>query len=220
MSTCPEKDIHSLYIDNEIPLSHLTDYESHVNSCQTCINDLQKYKTLHSLLQADSASLNISQERLDDSFQKLQAKLHYSNTINNTKTFRPVNLSWVATAAAVLLLALVIPIRTISTDKVTVPQNNPINIASSVLNNSISTVSMPYAGNYKAKRLNNSGIYSASTLPTIYDDNIYSTEDVFRPDFSEQEQISVKITLSNIGQIPITTEFSVPLRYNIVGSEQ
>ncbi|MBO5236771.1 MAG: hypothetical protein J6B32_06655 [Spirochaetaceae bacterium] len=219
MSTCPEKDIHSLYIDNEIPLSHITEYESHVNNCQTCIKDLQKYKNLHSLLQEDSASINFSKEHLEDSFQKLQAKLHYSNTITQTKAFKPVNLSWVATVAAVLLLALVIPIKNTSTKKSSVPQTQPINIASSVFNNAISTVSMPYVGNTHKKQIKSEGIYSASRVPTIYEENIYSTEDVFRPDFTEKEQISVKITLSNLGEIPITTEFSFPMRY-IIGSDQ
>ena len=33
MSTCPEKDIHSIYVDGELPENYIKQYESHLSSC-------------------------------------------------------------------------------------------------------------------------------------------------------------------------------------------
>ena len=36
MSTCPEQDMHSVYLDGELPQKYALDYESHLTSCQRC----------------------------------------------------------------------------------------------------------------------------------------------------------------------------------------
>ena len=41
MSTCPENDIHSLYLDNELPLSYREEYEAHIKSCPKCAKKLE-----------------------------------------------------------------------------------------------------------------------------------------------------------------------------------
>ena len=34
MSTCPTKEIHSLYLDNELPQNHKEEYEAHIAGCE------------------------------------------------------------------------------------------------------------------------------------------------------------------------------------------
>ncbi|MBP5452686.1 MAG: zf-HC2 domain-containing protein, partial [Treponema sp.] len=46
MSTCPEKDIHSIYLDNELPAAYVADYEAHVESCPECKAQLEKLRML------------------------------------------------------------------------------------------------------------------------------------------------------------------------------
>ena len=82
MSTCPEKDVHSLYLDNELPPAYIGQYEEHIASCADCRAKLERLKKLHALLSQDSATLTKSQEELDQSFNRLQAKLSYSRTIS------------------------------------------------------------------------------------------------------------------------------------------
>ena len=42
MSTCPTNEIHSLYLDNELPQAHKEQYEAHIASCEKCKASLEK----------------------------------------------------------------------------------------------------------------------------------------------------------------------------------
>jgi hypothetical protein len=44
MSFCPTKDIHSIYLDNEMPEIYKAEYESHVATCKKCQQELNKIK--------------------------------------------------------------------------------------------------------------------------------------------------------------------------------
>ncbi|MCQ2240662.1 zf-HC2 domain-containing protein [Treponema sp.] len=79
MSTCPENDIHSLYLDGELPEKFMAEYEAHVASCPKCSAKLEKLTELQGFIHEDSNSYVFSQKQLDDSFARLQAKMSYSN---------------------------------------------------------------------------------------------------------------------------------------------
>ena len=36
MFTCPTNEIHSLYLDNELPQNYVAEYEAHIVSCEKC----------------------------------------------------------------------------------------------------------------------------------------------------------------------------------------
>ena len=74
MFTCPEKDIHSIYLDGELPEEYKVKYESHVKTCQKCQAELSKLKMVHEILKKDSISLNDDWDdsRLESSYEKLQ----------------------------------------------------------------------------------------------------------------------------------------------------
>ena len=44
MSTCPEKDLHSIYLDGELPEEFLKEYENHVAGCEKCKAELEKLR--------------------------------------------------------------------------------------------------------------------------------------------------------------------------------
>lgn len=111
MYTCPEKDIHSLYIDNELPQTYIADYENHIASCEKCRRELESLKSMRAAFEADSKSLDFSKKDLDDSFARLQAKMSYSSNVQKKKTFvldlKP--LSYVAIGAAAALALVILP---------------------------------------------------------------------------------------------------------------
>ena len=47
MFTCPEDDIHSIYLDNELPPNFVAEYEAHVASCPKCKAKNEKFKKIH-----------------------------------------------------------------------------------------------------------------------------------------------------------------------------
>ena len=83
MSTCPENDIHSVYLDGELPEEFLQEYEAHVASCPECSKKLEALTRLKGFVHEDSASIVFSQKNLDDSFARLQAKMSYNNFKKN-----------------------------------------------------------------------------------------------------------------------------------------
>lgn len=78
MSTCPENDLHSLYLDGELPEEFIAEYEAHVASCPKCSAMLEKLTELKGFIHEDSSSISFTQKQLDESFARLQAKMSYS----------------------------------------------------------------------------------------------------------------------------------------------
>lgn len=83
MSTCPENDIHSVYLDGELSEEFIAEYESHVASCPECSAKLEKLTRISGILREDARSVVFSGKELDDSFARLQAKMSYSSFKKN-----------------------------------------------------------------------------------------------------------------------------------------
>ena len=57
MYTCPTDDIHSIYLDGELPDIYRKEYEAHIKICSECEKKLQKLQTLQNLFKSDSRML-------------------------------------------------------------------------------------------------------------------------------------------------------------------
>ena len=115
MFHCPENDIHSIYIDGELPQNFVKDYEAHVASCQKCRAKLEKLKKIRAALSADSDSIVVLDDFKAKSFERLQSRMRFSRVVKDAEPSR--NIVRVGqfvplAAAAALLLALVLPAKT------------------------------------------------------------------------------------------------------------
>ena len=116
MSTCPENDIHSIYLDNELPAEYLQKYEAHLQHCAVCRATLERMRRLRSVFQEDSKSSSLDQHMLDQSFERLQSRLRYTRVIQSSapasgrRVLSFVKFS-VPAAAAAALLAVILPAR-------------------------------------------------------------------------------------------------------------
>lgn len=110
MSTCPEKDLHSIYLDGELPKEFLKEYETHVAGCEKCRAELENLKVLSAAFREEALSIKLDQNYLDQSFARLQTKMRYKeNSIRCEKPYavRPY-VRWVSGfAAAAAVFALV-----------------------------------------------------------------------------------------------------------------
>ena len=115
MFTCPNKDLHSVYLDGELPAEYKAKYEEHIKGCPSCQAALKKLKAARDLLQADSKTITMSERDMESSFSRLQARLSYK------KTIRPLALGDSAKgvlkdvlvgSAAAAVIAAVIPAKT------------------------------------------------------------------------------------------------------------
>ena len=209
MSLCPTKDIHSVYLDNEMPLSYIKEYETHVQNCTKCSAELNRIKNLRALLKNDSQK-ELSKKELDKSFERLQIRMSYSrntkkanNSFVNKKLILPVVKYTVPAMAAAAVFALVLPVglkgRKIQAGVEPVVAVNPI---------APNTVSFRQEGPRNLSgNIPNTAVATGRAVSTNQTSNI----DVFRPNFDNENTISIKITVPGMNAVPYTTEIGFPV---------
>ncbi len=117
MSICPTKDIHSIYLDNELPLSYLKEYEEHIKNCPACTAQLNELKALKGILQDNSNSINFTKDELDKSYERLLTKMSYSKTKDASKKifdfddFKSSAKYILTGIAAAAVVAFILPVR-------------------------------------------------------------------------------------------------------------
>jgi len=114
MFHCPENDIHSIYLDGELPQNFVKDYEAHLASCQKCQAKLAKLKAVHEAFAADARLIEVSDDFKAASFDRLQSRMRFSKVVSasqpNKNIVRITNFVPIAAAAAAVF-ALMLPVK-------------------------------------------------------------------------------------------------------------
>lgn len=202
MSFCPTKDIHSIYLDNEMPEIYKAEYESHVATCKKCQQELNKIKVLHTLLSSDADIVTPDSHYAEQSFERLQLKMRYSNSTKKSNNQNKFQIKYAVSAmAAAAIFALIIPVRFLNNN---VQKTNAIatNISSAVpLANNVSFNggrSRVISGNIhesiipSAQKGNASLVRNVSNYPNSVEKQLIKDVDVFRPAFSEDSRHSAR----------------------------
>ena len=106
---CPENQVYSLYLDNELPSPWKEKFEAHLASCTKCQIQLEKYKTIQNVMQEDR--IEVSQEMESRVWENIlagnQKELVFSKYRNRNfwRNSISVPLPAVAAAAAILVFA-------------------------------------------------------------------------------------------------------------------
>lgn len=112
MFTCPEKNIHSIYLDGELPEKFARDYEAHIVSCEKCRAELKKLRAMRKIFTKDSSSLNLNDDFMEKSFEQLQSRMRFKKIVSQgeEKSFvvsmRRTFIPMAAAAAAVFAILL------------------------------------------------------------------------------------------------------------------
>lgn len=117
MATCPQNDVHSVYIDGELPEKYRAEYEAHVVGCVSCQTELAKLRRLRTLFMGENTDGSASTQNADSafltaSFMRLQTKLRYSRTVGVANDRRIRAFPWAISAAAVIFALVLVPVRT------------------------------------------------------------------------------------------------------------
>ena len=215
MSFCPSKDIHSVYLDGELPENYKAEYEFHIEHCEKCRKELNQLKAIRTMFKADSDSLKLDERFMEDSFQRLQIKMAYSRNVGKLPQKSPFKIvSYVASGvAAAAVLALVLPLglksNQASTETSAVSAAPLIKTVNSTAVNNVSYDSgrsVAISGNIQDVVLSSE---KQRKNGTAFTKNV-SDVDVLKPDFQD-EAISIKITVPGMGDFPVTTEINVPM---------
>ena len=200
MSTCPDFDLYSVYLDNELPEQYKESLESHLAECEKCREKFNTMKAVHEALSNDSANIVISEKALEDSFAKLQARRSYNRYVKNTNKRNDIFLRRVIPAmAAALVIALVLPLRLLGGND-PVQQTSFSSFASlgAVREKGLSlkSVSAPTAsGDYAVQN----ALYNTDLTSTLQS-QILANIDIFGSDLTTNK-IQITIDLSNVSGI-------------------
>ena len=220
MSFCLSKDIHSIYLDKELPENYKLEYEEHVKNCPECQKELNKLKLIHDALKSDSDSIKLDDDFLEKSYERLQIKMAYKNNVTKARRTSNVNIKYGLTAvAAAALFALVIPVTLNSNKKNSVTTQPSLASVSSV--SQISNSTSAIAANNVSINSGRNVLVSGNMLDTVIRpeagiDNgktlVKKAKDVevLRPEL-EDETISIRISVPGLGEIPVVTEINLPM---------
>lgn len=124
MSTCPDKDLYSAYVDGELESPWKEKIEAHLVSCEKCRSVVDSYRKISLKLSENSFSVL----DIDASFLKLYAKRQdclKRMEINKNKPtswfYKSNKIPVPALAAAALFLFVLTPIIVLSTQKTLAP---------------------------------------------------------------------------------------------------
>ena len=216
MSTCPTKEIHSLYLDNELPQNHREQYEAHIEGCDKCRKELERLRAVRALFQKDDAAITPDKAFMDASYERLMLKMNYSKNAGRSSYSKFSLRSWkivVPAAAALVLLALAIPLK-FAAGRSGV---KTMSATSSIYSKVPSTVSEQlenvafdgekiFGSSAQSAKVTNVSNVSAAASKLIQD------VEVFRPMVEGTEKtISIRITVPGNDDVPVTTEIEVPL---------
>ena len=190
MSTCPELDLLSVYIDKELPRQYEQKLEEHLSTCSECKKQLEKMQFLQSSLQKETSSISFSDSELDESFLRLKTKMNYKSVTTPTGFHYSNFARWAmpAITVAALFLAVILPVRA--------NKNSPAQIISqpqvfSGINasNQQNMVSLRETGVAREASL-----YSTTPVSTTGERLTTATIDIFRPDLSQTITISINLS--------------------------
>ncbi|MBQ7752256.1 MAG: zf-HC2 domain-containing protein [Treponema sp.] len=227
MSTCPTKEIHSLYLDNELPQKHKEEYEAHIAACEKCRAELEKLRAVGDLFKADAASVSPDKAFMDASYERLMLKMKYSKNAGHTRYAKTNLRSWkiiVPAAAAVAILALAIPLKLATGRAGVKTMSATSSIYSQVPSQVTEHLSSVAFGADNAFASNRAfGLTQDSLVTNVSNkggaaSKLIKDVEVFRPNFdAEQKTISIRITIPGNDDVPVTTEIEVPL--DVTGQE-
>lgn len=235
MSFCPTKDIHSIYLDNELPENYKAEYEAHLKVCSKCSQELNKLRTLHELFDSDAKSITPDEHYLDQSYDRLKARMAFTKNVHKSEKRISANIKYVYSAvAAVAVVALIIPIRLNSNKSAVEKQNVSVasvssqipqvstvsvgggngvvisgNIRESILPVSVfdkSTYRNNFAQNINTKSININSMNTDSVNKIMFTD-----VDFFRPAFNGDDTFSIKITVPEMDCAVMPRNVNLPL---------
>ena len=186
MYSCPTDDIHSVYLDGELPLSYVSEYEEHLKICEKCSAKLVKFKTMKELFKEDAKSVSPDQQFLDESYKRLLTKMSYSKNCRFVRQFPVQKVITGVAAAAAVLVAVVLPAKLIPSKN-----SSAANVAQLV------PVERPQTTSISNKNIVINGNINDNLAQTVSTGALKNTSladvDVFRPDFHDSNTIKITV---------------------------
>ena len=190
MYSCPTDDIHSIYLDKELPFEYQKLYEEHIQRCPECSRKLERMKKVKGLLSSDCRNCTPDENFTEQSFERLKTKMRYSKNTQRVIQFPAQYAGYGIGAAAAVLLAVIIPVRAGSVRNVSsagqsVSQITPIERPAAT---SISNRNIVINGN-----INDNLAHNVSS--GNFENPRFADVDVFRPEFTDVNAVHFQMEM-------------------------
>ena len=176
MFSCPADDIHSVYLDGELPLSYVKDYEHHVSACKKCAQKQDSLRRIRKVFAEDSKNIAPDEHFMDASYLRLMTKMSYSKNTRRVSPFLTQKTLVGFSAAAAVLLAVILPFGLSDAKR----------SASSMSLSQLELVERPQMTAFSNKNIigSNVGSIKNASLADV---------DVFRPNFDDSNTIRISV---------------------------
>lgn len=180
MYSCPTDDIHSIYLDGELPEAYVRQYEEHLERCSECRGKCERMRRIKELLLSDSRNSTPDSAFMAQSFERLETKMRYSKNTRRIISVPSGAVGYGIGAAAAVLLAVIVPVRAFSSRRGT--------SASGQLASQITPIERPAGTSIANRTIVINGNINDNLAHTVSTGNFerprFADVDVFRPEFT------------------------------------
>lgn len=218
MFTCPNKNIHSLYIDNELAQPYKNSFEEHLAQCPSCAKKHASYVAMSNSVYDDT--FKISKKKFEEGYMRLKAHLRYKEVTASAQSAWVVSYMlksvpfMVVALGFVILFPLTLSYKKTNQDSfenvfannslLTTIRDNPPNIAL------IQEQGIVVNGNISTKRAS----LQTTTGQNINLNALKLAENVFMPNLPKHA-IQIQINLFRVSDLPLSQDkiFTMPVAF-------
>ena len=206
MSTCPNMELHSAFVDGEIANPWYDEIKTHVESCPDCKAHVKRIQSIRDVFAADSAALNLDKNELDASYERLQSRLRYKKVAARTSgAYTDFARKFVPYAAAAAFLAAVIMPAANIRSQVKQHFNDiallPVTSSVELINKTGITADQNV--NVSAFQVADTNRTAVPTQPVSLHVSNLTQVDIFKPEFSSSKTLPMNIKLTDVSELPL-----------------
>ena len=213
MSTCPDLELQSAFFDGEVASPWNEKIKSHIESCESCKKNIKSFETMHNVFATNSAQMNLSEKQLNESFERLQSRLHYKETTSKTTVihadFTRKVLPYVAAAA--FLVAVILPSANVRSQvKQQIADIALFSPTKSVELIDKAGIAIDQSLNVSAVKVSNTTNNNVQTTPVALHVSNLTKVDIFKPELSANQTV-LNVTLPDVKAMPFVDSLELPL---------
>ena len=206
MSTCPNMELHSAFVDGEIANPWYDEIKTHVESCPDCKAHVERIQSIRDVFAADSAALNLDKKELDASYERLQSRLRYKKVAARTSgAYTDFARKFVPYAAAAAFLAAVIMPAANIRSQVKQHFNDiallPVTSSVELINKTGITADQNV--NVSAFQVADTNRSAVPAQPVSLHVSNLTQVDIFKPEFSSLKTLPMNIKLTDVSELPL-----------------
>jgi len=206
MSTCPNMELHSAFVDGEIANPWYDEIKTHVESCPDCKAHVERIKSIRDVFAADSAALNLDKNELDASYERLKSRLRYKKVAARTSgAYTDFARKFVPYAAAAAFLAAVIMPAANIRSQVKQHFNDiallPVTSSVELINKT--GIAADQNVNVSAFQVSDTNRSAIPVQPVSLHVSNLTQVDVFKPEFSSSKTLPMNIKLTDVSELPL-----------------